>query len=73
ARQAFNMSAYPNAPLENFRLDHLDIEAAHAGTIANAKNWTLTDNIIQTTDGSKPVFTDSSTQDPTDIPYGEPR
>ena len=28
ARQAFNVSAYPNAPLENFRLDHLDIEAA---------------------------------------------
>ncbi len=73
ARQAFNVSAYPNAPLENFRLDHLDIEAAHAGTIANAKNWTLADNKITTGDGSKVTFTDAATNDPKDVPYGEPR
>ena len=66
------MSAYPNATLDNFRLDHLDIQAATAGTIANAKNWTIADSKIETADGSKPVFTDSTVTDPKDIPYGEP-
>jgi polygalacturonase len=73
ARQAFNVSAYPNAPLENFRLDHLDIDAATAGTIANAKNWVLADNTIRTADGSQPKFIDAAASDPRDIPYGEPR
>ena len=71
ARQAFNVSAYPNAPLVDFRLDHLDIEAAHAGTIADAKNWTLTHSTIRTADGSKPVFTDVPINDPKDVPYGD--
>jgi polygalacturonase len=71
AREAFNVSAYPNAPLENFRLDHLDIEAATAGTIANAKNWTMSDNNIRTADGSKPTFTDAPVNDPKDKPYGD--
>jgi len=73
AREAFNVSAYPNAPLEDFRLDHLDIEAAHAGTIANAKNWTMVDNNIRTADGSKVTFTDSAVNDGNDVPYGEPK
>ncbi len=60
AKQAFNVAAYPNATLDNFRLDHLNIEAATAGTIANTKNWTLTDNTIKTADGSKVTFTDST-------------
>ena len=70
-RQAFNVSAYPNAPLVDFRLDHLDIEAKTAGTIANAKNWTLTDSNIRTTDGSKPTFTDTPINDPSDKAYGD--
>lgn len=73
AKTAFNVSAYPNAPLENFRLDHLDIEAAAAGSIANARDWTMTDNNIHTADGSKPVFADSASQDRKDIPFGEPK
>jgi polygalacturonase len=73
ARSAFNVSAYPNATLDNFRFDHLEIEAATAGTIANARNWTLTDSNIKTADGSKPVFTDSTMNDPKDIPFGEPK
>ena len=72
AATAFNVSAYPNAPLENFRLDHLDIQAKTAGTIANAKNWSITDSKIVTADGSKPVFTDSAANNVTDVPYGEP-
>lgn len=73
AREAFNVSAYPNAPLEDFRLDHLDIETARAGTIANAKNWTMVDNNIRTADGSKVTFTDSAVNDTKDVPYGEPK
>ncbi|HVU48892.1 MAG TPA: glycosyl hydrolase family 28 protein [Terracidiphilus sp.] len=73
AKKAFEVSAYPNATLDNFRLDHLNIDAATAGNIANAKNWVLADNTIHTADGSKPVFTDSTVNDPADIPYGEPK
>jgi polygalacturonase len=73
AKQAFNVSAYAEAPLENFRIDHLDIEAATAGTIANAKNWTLSENQIQTADGSKPVVADTAVHDSKDVPYGEPK
>ena len=55
AKSAFNVSAYPNATLDNFRLDHLDIEATTAGTIANAKNWIMTDNINSTTVTAKSI------------------
>jgi polygalacturonase len=73
AKSAFNVSAYPNAPLEDFRLDHLNIDAATAGTIANARNWTLSDNSIRTADGSKPLFTDAIVHDDKDVPFGEPK
>jgi polygalacturonase len=74
AKQAFNVAAYPNATLDNFRIDHLNIEAATAGTIANAKNRTMTDNTIKTADNSKVTFTDSTGEsNPKDIPYGEPK
>jgi polygalacturonase len=73
AKSAFNVAAYTNATLDDFRLDHLNIEAATAGTIANAKNWTITDSTIRTADGSKPVFTDSMYKDAKDVPYGEPK
>jgi polygalacturonase len=72
ARQAFNVSAYPNATLDNFRLDHLDIEAQTAGFIANAKNWSFDNNEITTADGSKVEISDVPNPKGTDIPYGEP-
>jgi polygalacturonase len=72
AKQAFNVSAYPNATLDNFRIDHLDIEAATAGTIANAKNWILTDNTIKTADNSKVNFTDAAVNSK-ETAYGEPK
>jgi lysophospholipase L1-like esterase len=60
ARRAFDVAAYSNATLDNFRLDHLEIEAATAGSISDTKNWTITESNIKTVDGSKPVFVDSS-------------
>jgi polygalacturonase len=74
ARQAFNVAAYPNATLDNFKLDHLNIEAATAGNIANAKDWIMTDNNIKTADGSKVTFKDSTGDaNPKDVPFGEPK
>ncbi len=77
AKRAFEVSAYPNAPLTSFRLDHLDIQAQTAGTIADTKDWTLTDNHIQTADGTQPTFTqstgDTNTKATKDVPYGEPK
>jgi len=73
AKSAFNVAAYSNATLDDFRFDHLDIQADTAGTIANAKNWTITESNIQTKDGSKPVFSDSTVKDPKDVPFGEPK
>ena len=73
AKQAFNVSAYPNATLDNFRLDHLDIEAQTAGVIANAKNWSFADNKIKTADGSKVSLSEVANPNAKDVPYGEPR
>lgn len=66
ASRAFDVSAYPNATLDNFRLDHLDIQAKTAGTIADAKDWTITDSVIQTADGSKLKLKDSTVPDSSD-------
>ncbi len=60
AKRAFSVSAYPNAPLVDFKLDHLNIEAQTAGTIANAQNWIMSDNTITTADGTKVTMTDST-------------
>ncbi len=71
ATQAFSVSAYPNATLDNFRLDHLDIEAKTAGFIANARNWEFADNEIKTADGSKVGLTNAADTHVSDVPYGE--
>ncbi|MEO6981971.1 MAG: glycoside hydrolase family 28 protein, partial [Edaphobacter sp.] len=74
AKEAFNVSAYPNATLDNFRLDHLNIEAQTAGTVANAKNWTITDSTIKTADNSKVRFTGTPiAPGKRDVPFGEPK
>jgi hypothetical protein len=59
ARRAFSVSAYRNAPLTDFRFDHLDIQAASAGSIADAKDWSFADDQIVTADGSVVKVTDS--------------
>jgi hypothetical protein len=60
AKEAIVVGAYPEAPLENFQLDHIDIQAGTAGSIQNAKEWKLSDVKIQTTDGSRLQVKDSS-------------
>ena len=53
AKIAIQVAAYPAATLDNFKLDHIDIESQTAGTIADSKNWSMTDLSIQTADSSK--------------------
>lgn len=53
AQTAFVVAAYADAPLENFHLSNIQIEAREAGSIENAVNWTLTDVHVETPDHSK--------------------
>lgn len=36
---AFRISAYPNAPLQRFKLKNIDISAQHAGSIQDIEDW----------------------------------
>jgi len=60
ARRAFDVSAMPEAPLVNFRLDHIAIDAQSAGRVADASDWTLTDVSIHAADGSQLTFSHST-------------
>lgn len=59
ARRAFSVSATPQAPLVNFTLDHIDISAKTAGSVADTRGWTLSHVVLHTTDGSRLKFTDT--------------
>ncbi len=72
AKSAFEVSAYPEAPLQNFTVDHLDIAAATAGRISNAQGWTLEHNTIRTADGSS-IALNTETNHELDVPFGEPK
>ncbi len=60
AKTAFEVDAYANAPLTNFQLDKLDIQAQSAGHIADAKDWVFKDLSLVTLDGSAVKLTDST-------------
>jgi len=59
AKRAFDVAGFASDPIENFRFSHLNIQAASAGTIADAANWTFTDTNIQAADGSTVVTANS--------------
>lgn len=59
ARRAFDVSAFPQAPLQDFTLDRIAIQARSAGTVADAWDWTLANVSIDAADGSKLTFSDS--------------
>jgi len=59
AKTAFEVDAYPSAPLERFHFDHLNIQVEHAGYIADAKDWTFADVSLKIADGSTVKLTDS--------------
>lgn len=60
ARRASSVEAYADAPLSNFKFDRLDIQAADAGAIADAKDWTFSDIKLKTVNGSSVKVTDST-------------
>jgi len=59
ARRAFDVSATPQAPLRNFSIDHVTIQAQTAGRIADTAGWKLSHVAVHTADGSRVAFTDS--------------
>jgi polygalacturonase len=59
AKTAFEVDAYPNAPLTDFHLDHWNVQAATAGHIANAKDWKFSDVALTIEDGSVVALSDS--------------
>ena len=60
AKTAFDVDAYPKAPLERFALDHVQIQAATAGHISDARDWTFTDLSLSTDDRSTVTVSDST-------------
>ncbi|MDP9051683.1 MAG: glycoside hydrolase family 28 protein, partial [Acidobacteriota bacterium] len=60
ARRAFSVEAYPDTPLTGFKFDHLDIQAATAGSIADAKDWIFSDIKLTTADNSAVKVSDST-------------
>jgi len=60
AQQAFTVSAYPEAPLQDFEFKNVRIEAKTAGSIQNAQNWSFTGVTIKTADGSHVAVKSSS-------------
>ncbi|RDV15421.1 hypothetical protein DXT99_10230 [Pontibacter diazotrophicus] len=53
AKKALSAAGIPQSSVENFHLNDIDIEAATAGEITHAKNWTFDDVDIDTKDDSK--------------------
>jgi len=58
AKTAFEVSAYPQVPLDRFVLDHLQIAAQTAGHISNAHDWKFSDVSMIIADGSVVKLTD---------------
>lgn len=59
AKTAFEVAAFPEAPLERFAFDNLDLDVQAAGKIANARDWTFKRTLIDTLDGKAPEVVDS--------------
>ncbi len=60
AKRAFDVSAMPAAPLVGFTLNNIRIQAQTAGTVTNTRDWSLSHVIVNTADGSKVKFTDTT-------------
>jgi hypothetical protein len=60
AKSAFSVDAYPNAPVYNVQLDHLNIQADTAGHIFDAKDWKFSDVTLITKDHSVVALSDDT-------------
>jgi polygalacturonase len=59
AKQAFDVAAYAEAPLRQFRFDRLMWDADSAGRIENADDWEFRDSKIRGRDGQLPAIVNS--------------
>ena len=50
AKRAFEISAYPEAKLDDFAIDHVDVSAQAAGSIADTQNLKLSDITLRLSD-----------------------
>jgi len=48
---AIDVNAAPDAPMEGFKLQHIRLEAEHAGSIHHTLDWRLDDVTVQAKDG----------------------
>jgi polygalacturonase len=60
AKRAFDVSAIPEAPLEDFTLDHIHIAAQSSGSIADTQDWTLSLVTLNIADQSQLTFKDTT-------------
>lgn len=73
ARAAIQIAAYPNAKLENFRIDHVRIAAESAGSIADTNELILDDIDLIVSNGSRLKLDDNLNLDGLDsVHYQEP-
>jgi len=56
AQRAFEVSASPEAPLKDFVLDHIDIDAQAAGSVSDAQHWRLSRITVRAKDESLLTF-----------------
>jgi polygalacturonase len=60
AKMVFDVAGNPLAPLKNFRFENFDVEAASAGHISNAQNWTFANMRFHIADGTAVAVSDST-------------
>ena len=58
-QEAFSVTAYSSAPLQNVTFTNVEIQAGRAGIIQNAADWKFAHTQIRTLDGSRIAFKDS--------------
>jgi polygalacturonase len=51
AKTAFEVDAFPELPVDHFVLEHWNVQAATAGHIDDAKDWTFKDVVLEASDG----------------------
>jgi len=57
---AISIEAYPDAPVEDVRLDHIDIKADKAGSIRYGRGIHFHDAVVRTADGSQVSVAEST-------------
>lgn len=61
ATYALQVNAAPTAPLEGFKLEHIHLEAQHAGSIRHTRGWSIADVDVVSHDG-QPLVTEDMQQ-----------